>query len=161
MERFNIEEMYNKYFKTVYKFLLALTSNPDIAEELTQETFYKAMIKINTYRNECKLSTWLCQIAKNLWLNELKKQNKIVSMENDNIGLMKMQSNLEDDFLEEQDKQELYAKINKLDDDIKNIFFLKLSGNFTFKEIGEILGKSEVWARVNFYRGKQKLKGVE
>ena len=98
MERFNIEEMYNKYFKTVYRFLLALTSNPDIAEELTQETFYKAMIKINTYRKECKLSTWLCQIAKNLWLNELKKQNKIVSMENDNIELMKIQSNLEDDF---------------------------------------------------------------
>lgn len=161
MERFNIEEMYNKYFKTVYRFLLALTSNPDIAEELTQETFYKAMIKINTYRKECKLSTWLCQIAKNLWLNELKKQNKIVSMENDNIELMKIQSNLEDDFLEEQDKQELYAKINKLDDDTKHIFFLKLSGNFTFKEIGEILGKSEVWARVNFYRGKQKLKEVE
>ena len=73
----NIEEIYNDYFKIVKKYLFCLTGNNDIAEELTQETFYKAMLKINTFKGNCKMSVWLCQIAKNLWYNELKKNKKI------------------------------------------------------------------------------------
>ena len=79
----DIETIYKEYFQTVYKYLICLTHNEDIAEELTQETFYKAIQKINTFKNNCKISIWLCQIAKNLWYDELKKNKKIKDISED------------------------------------------------------------------------------
>ena len=65
----NIEKIYEEYSKIVYKYLFCLTNNKDISEELTQETFYKAILKIDTFKGKCKMSVWLCQIARNLWYN--------------------------------------------------------------------------------------------
>ena len=73
----DLEQIYKQYFETVNKYLFCLTHNSDISEELTQETFYKAVKKINTFKGECKMSVWLCQIAKNLWYDELKKNKKL------------------------------------------------------------------------------------
>ncbi len=70
----NMEEIYKEYFEMIKRYLFCLTHNNDIAEELTQETFYRAVKKINTFKGECKISVWLCQIAKNIWYNELKKK---------------------------------------------------------------------------------------
>lgn len=72
----NIEKIYEQHFKTVYKYLFCLTHNQDLSEELTQETFYKAVRKISTFKNDCKMSVWLCQIAKNLYYDELKRNKK-------------------------------------------------------------------------------------
>ena len=77
----DIEKIYKEYFETVNKYLFCLTKNNDISEELTQETFYKAVKKIDTYRGECKISVWLCQIAKNLWYDQCRKNKKIVNVE--------------------------------------------------------------------------------
>ena len=79
--RDNFEKIYVEYFDLVYKYLYCLTRNADIAEELAQETFYKAILKIHTFKNQSKISSWLCQIARNLWYNDLKKKQKI-SVEN-------------------------------------------------------------------------------
>ena len=73
----NIEQIYEEYFETVKRYLFCLTHNNDIAEEITQETFYRAVKKINTFKGECKISVWLCQIAKNIWYNELKKNKRM------------------------------------------------------------------------------------
>ena len=73
----DIGKIYEEYFEIVNKYLFCLTHNKDISEELTQETFYKAVKKIDTFKGDCKISVWLCQIAKNLWYNELKKNKKI------------------------------------------------------------------------------------
>ena len=73
----DFEKIYNDYFKLVYKYLLFLTNNADISEDLAQETFYKAITKIHTFKNKSKISTWLCQIAKNLLLNEVRHNKKI------------------------------------------------------------------------------------
>ena len=151
-----MEELYNEYFKMVYKYLIRLTHNNEIAEDLTQETFCKAIYRINTFKQDCKISTWLCTIAKNLWIDELKKNKKLDLANIDN--LIDKQFNLEEDFFREQDKRELYKKINELDELTKRIFYLKLVENLTFKEIGDIMGKNEVWARVKFYRAKLKIK---
>ena len=113
----NIEKIYKEYSKIVYKYLFCLTNNKDISEELTQETFYKAILKIDTFKGKCKMSVWLCQIARNLWYNTYKKQKKI-----------------------------------------KDVIYLRIHGNLSFKEIAEILGKTEGAVRVMFYRGKQQLK---
>lgn len=160
MQDADIEELYNEYFKTIYKYLICLTHSKEIAEDLTQETFCKAISKISMFRGECKISVWLCEIAKNLWFNELKKNKRIV-LTDDEKDLADMKYNIEDKFLLEQDKVELHKKIYNLDSQIKEIFYLRLFANLSFKEIGEIMGKSEVWARVNFYRGKEKMKESE
>ena len=157
MQDNDIEKLYNEYFKTVYKYLICLTHNKEIAEDLSQETFCKAIDKIDTFKGKCKISVWLCEIAKNLWLNELKKNKRIVLTEKQE-ELVDIKYNIEDRFLLEQDKIDLHKKIYNLDSQVKEIFYLKLFANLTFKEIGEIMGKSEVWARVNFYRGKEKIK---
>ena len=81
----NIEQIYKEYFGTVYKYLYCLTHNEDIAEELTQETFYRAIKSIHNFKNDCQISVWLCQIAKNLWYDELKKKDKIKSITQDEI----------------------------------------------------------------------------
>ena len=106
------------------------------------------------------MSVWLCEIAKNLWINELKKNKRITFLENEQ-DIVDVKYSVEEDFLLKQDKEDLYNRINNLDSQTKEIFYLKLFADLTFKEIGEIMGKSEVWARVNFYRGKQRMKESE
>lgn len=76
----NIEEIYKEYSTSVYKYLFCLTQNKEISEDLTQETFAIAVKDIKRFRGECKLSVWLCQIAKHLWYKELKKKNKIINV---------------------------------------------------------------------------------
>ena len=156
----NIEQIYNEYSKIVYKYLICLTHNQEIAEDLTQETFCKAIKHINNFQGKCKISVWLCEIAKNLWLNELKKMKRIstLDMEKEDIDVL---YNIEENFLEKQKIEWLYREIKKLDASTREIFYLKLFSNLTFKQIGKIKGKSEIWARVNYYRGKQKLKEVD
>ncbi len=156
----DIEQIYNEYSKIVYKYLICLTHNKEIAEDLTQETFCKAIKHINRFQGKCKISVWLCEIAKNLWLNELKKMKRIstLDMEKEDIDVL---YNIEEDFLEKQKIELLYREIKKLDASTREIFYLKLFSDLTFKQIGKIKGKSEVWARVNYYRGKQKLKEVD
>lgn len=158
MQEIDMEQIYNEHFKTVYKYLICLTHNKEIAEDLTQETFCKAIKKIDKFNGKCKISSWLCTIAKNLWLNELHKNNRTIS-EIDEM-YVDTKSNIEEEFLKKQDISELYKQITKLAEPVKDIFYLKLFANLSFKEIGEIMGKGEVWARVNFYRGKQKIKEV-
>ena len=154
----NIESIYKDYFQTIYKYLICLTHNEDIAEELTQETFYKKKQKINTFKNDCKISVWLCQIAKNLWYDELKKNKKIKNISEDEYFSIQMINDMEDNIILEESKKNLYKKINNLNEQIRTVIYLRIVGDLTFKEIGCILGKTENWARITFYRGKEKLK---
>jgi len=156
----NVEQIYQEQFDIVYRYLICLTHNKEIAEDLTQETFCKAIKNINNFQGKCKISVWLCEIAKNLWFNELRKMKKIssIEIEEESIDVL---YNIEEEFLMKQDLELLYSKIQKLDNSVREIFYMKLFSNLTFKQIGEIKGKSEVWARVNFYRGKQRIKEVK
>ena len=152
----DLEQIYKQYFETVNKYLFCLTHNSDISEELTQETFYKAVKKINTFKGECKMSVWLCQIAKNLWYDELKKNKKLENIEQ--TFSIQSEENLEEKIILNENKLELYKKLQKLDKQTREVIYLRITGELSFKEIGDILNKTENWARVTFYRGKQKLK---
>ena len=152
----NMEKIYEQYFETVNKYLFCLTRNYDMAEELTQETFYRAVKKIGTYRGDCKISVWLCQIAKNLWYDQCRKNKKIV---NKDFNLLEIEAqNIEDEVISNEEKIILYKRMQKLDEKTREVIYLRITGELSFKEIGDILNKSENWARVTFYRGKQKLK---
>lgn len=157
----NIEEIYKEYFEIVYKYLFCLTHNEDISEELTQETFYKAIKNINKFRGECKMSVWLCQIAKNLWYNQCKKNKKILDNSEDELLKISITESIDENIISNDEKINMYKKIQKLDETTRNVIYLRITGELSFKEIGTILNKSENWARVTFYRGKIKLKEEE
>lgn len=157
----SIEKIYEEYFETVNKYLFCLTHNNDISEELTQETFYKAVKKIDTYKGECKISVWLCQIAKNLWYDEYRKNKKIVNTEENYLLNLQALDTLEEQVISNDEKISLYKKMQLLDDKTREVMYLRITGELSFKEIGIILNKTENWARVTFYRGKNQLKEVD
>ena len=155
----NMDEIYKQYSNTVYKYLFCLTHSEDTAEELTQETFAIAVKKINKFKGNCKISVWLCQIAKHLWYKKLKKDKKEnnISFDELNIELIEKETT-EEIICKQEENIKLFKDIQKLDDISREIIYLRIFGNLNFIEIGEILGKTPNWARVTFYRAKEKLK---
>lgn len=156
----DIEKIYEEYFETVNKYLFCLTHNNDISEELTQETFYRAVKKIHTYKGECKISVWLCQIAKNLWYDQCRKNKKIVDTQ-EPIEKVQALDILEEQVILKHEKISLYQKMQSLDERTREVIYLRITGELSFKEIGMILNQTENWARVTFYRGKNQLKEVD
>ena len=157
----NMEQIYEEYFETVNKYLFCLTHDRDISEELTQETFYKAVNKIHTYKGKCKISVWLCEIAKNLWYDECRKNRKMIKTDQEELLVIQAIENLEDTVILNEEKMNLYKKMQSLDEQTREVMYLRITGELSFKEIGIILNKTENWARVTFYRGKQKIKEVD
>lgn len=159
-----MEEIYRRYSKMIYGFLFSKCADADTAEELTQETFYQAMKSIDRFRGESSVSTWLCGIAVNVWQQHLRKQAKTrtdISLDNlestSDMQLSKSPS-AEQLCLEKLSTFELLELLHKLDDPMREVMYLRLMGELSFKEIGQIMQQSENWARVTFYRGKEKLK---
>ena len=155
----NIEEIYKEYAKTVYKYVFCLTGDKEVAEEIVQETFLVAVKDINKFRGDCKISTWLCQISKYIWYKKLKKDRKKNEISLDTIK----NSILSDESIDEQlygkeMKLKILKQVQKLDKETKDVMYLRLLGNFKFKEIAQIMGKSVDWAKVTFFRGKKKIK---
>lgn len=149
---YDIEDICNKYYKNVYKYLISLSHNPNTAEELTQETFCIAIKEINRFKGNCEIITWLCIIAKHLYYQYCKKniyENVDNIMESSSISI-------EDNYIFNQDKLELYKGLQKISENERNVIYLRLLGH-SFKEISEIIGKNETWAKVVFHRGKKDL----
>lgn len=154
-----MQEIYKRYSIIVYRYLYSLTKNRALSEELMQETFYDAIKGINKFKGECKISVWLCQIAKNKWKDYLSKSKKlnIVPINND-IETLLFEDTISESLEKREELIQLYTEIHKLDENTREVFYLRLNCEFSFREIGKILGKSEEWARITFYRGKIKLK---
>lgn len=156
----NMEQIYEEHFETVNKYLFCLTHNKDISEELTQETFYRAIKKIDTYKEECQISVWLCQIAKNLWYDQCRKNKKVINEENELFNEQTLNT-LEEQVILDDERIDLYKRMQKLDEKTREVLYLRLTGELSFKEIGIILNRTENWASVTFYRGKNKLMEVD
>lgn len=135
----NIEDIYVEYFDLVYKYLYCLTQNSDLAEELTQDTFFKAIMNIHTFKNQSKISTWLCQIAKNLYFDELRKKKKISDTAQDIFDYINIDESIENKFISDEEHSELNIKIDSLDDMTKKVIYLHIYDDLTFKEIGKVL----------------------
>ncbi len=162
MDKQRMEQVYEENAKAVYKYLFCLTHNADLAEELTQETFYQAMKGIDRFRGECKISVWLCQIAKRLWYRELEKRKTEQVPISEMTEELRAFDDIENDYLLNVEKVEIFRLLHNLDETTREVMYLRLTGELSFAEIGNIMEKSENWARVTFYRGKQKLmKGRE
>ena len=160
----DIEKLYREYFTPVYRYTLSLVHDPDMAEEITQETFFRALKKINDYRGEASLKVWLCQIARNLSFDSLKRQSKTTALtkhddESDDYELPAgSESNPEEQLLRKQTAMKIHRILHDLKEPYKEVFQLRTFGDLSFAEIGELFGKSESWARVTYYRSRMMIK---
>ena len=150
----SMEQIYLSHAKTVYAFLLTKTQNPDLAEELTQETFYQAVKSIHKFKEQSRVSTWLCGIARNVWFDHLRKQKGRADFEEaEEIAV----PSAEEEVFCSWDQLSVMKLLHHLEDPMREVMYLRLTGSLTFGQIGEIMGKSENWARVTFYRGKERI----
>lgn len=149
-----MDEIYQRYAVTVYKFLLSKTGSEDLSEELTQETFYQAVKSIGRYDESCSVSTWLCAIAKNQLSAYYRKHPKTEALE-ENIRTV---SSAEESVIEAENRVRLLRKLHSCPEPYREVLYLRIFGDLSFREIGEIMAFSENRARVTFYRGKEKLR---
>ena len=150
----SMDEIYRAHSQTVYRYLLSLTHDADLSEEVTQETFYQAVKSVEHFDGSCKVATWLCSIAKNMLQSYCRKHPVLDVLEETNVS----SGSPEAEVLAKASEVGLLRKLHLLDEAMREVMYLRLYGNLSFREIGEILSKTENWARVTFYRGKEKLK---
>lgn len=151
----DFEKIYSEYFDTVFQYTFSLCKDEAWAEELTQEAFFKALKSIGSFRGECKLSVWLCQIAKNTFYTAAKRQQRQVDYPLDTIPVTE---SIEQKLLNKETAFELHKLLHRLDAPYKEVFWMRTFGELSFAEIGSLFGKSESWARVTYHRSKLKIK---
>jgi RNA polymerase sigma-70 factor (ECF subfamily) len=155
-----MEKLYREHASTVFRYVMSLSHDQSVAEEITQDTFCKAIRSIHRFEGTCKISVWLCQIAKHLWYQHLEKEKRRPGALPDELP--DTRESLEAKVLREETRLEVYQAVHLLEDPYREVMLLRISGEFSFREIGEIMQKSENWARVTFFRAKEKIaKGLQ
>lgn len=149
----DMEEFYRSNYRIVFCYLFSLCQDRHRAEDLTQETFIRALRKIDTFDERMKASTWLCTIGRNLFLNEVKKEHRQTSLEE--VILIDSDSP-EQMLLRRETAAVLLRLISELEEPKKQVFLLRCQG-LSFREIGDALGRTETWARVTYFRTKESL----
>ena len=151
----DFDRIYREYFSEVYKFTLTLCQSSTLAEEITQETFFKALKNIDRFNGNCKISTWLCQIAKNTYYSHSKKEGRQSDF---NLSFEISDKSLEERFTDKETAYSIHEVLHKLKEPYKEIFWLRTFGDLSFAQIGTLFDKSENWARVTYYRAKIMIK---
>jgi len=146
------EDIYQENYPIVYGYLLSLCGDIPLAEDLAAETFFKAFLRPRRYDGQCKLSTWLCTIGRNLYLNERTRQLRSRRLSPPPATV----SGPEELLLEKEQVAQLYRAAQQLEPPYGQVFFMRLEG-LSFRQIGEAMGKTENWARVTFFRAKVKI----
>lgn len=149
------EKLFHNFTPVVYRYVLSLCRNEDLAEELTSETFYQAYLHIGKFRGDCKVETWLCQIAKNAFFKEQRRIKRTIQK-----GDMEERPAEMEEFAAVDNRLqilEVHKQLHGLKEPYREVFMLRIFGELTFREIADICGKTESWAKVTFYRAKNKL----
>lgn len=149
----DFERIYGENFPRVYGFLVRLCRNESLAEELTQETFFKAMRSMNTFTGSCRVDVWLCQIAKNAYYDHCRRQKKRADAPPD----IESPHRVEDALMDREQAMSLHEKLHALDEPYKEVFMLRVFGELDYAQIARLFGKTESWARVTYHRAKTKL----
>jgi RNA polymerase sigma-70 factor, ECF subfamily len=154
----DFEALYRQYAKQLFRYLVCLSGDRQLAEELLQETFYQAINSIFRFKGNSKVSTWLYQIAKNVYLKHISKARKGRMTSLDDIENVASPELLDAAIIEEEQNSNLTAALNKLNDPFREIICLRVFNELSFKEVGELFSRSEGWARTTFYRAKLQLR---
>lgn len=154
------EQVYRAHYPSVYRFVLGLSRDSALAEEIAQETFFRAIKKIGDFRGNCSLNTWLCQIAKNLYFSHVRKFGRVRALfggvlpESDHAGV-------EESLMDKQAAKKLHHALHALREPYKEVFSLRVFAELSFQEIAALFLKTESWARVTYYRAKGMLQVPE
>lgn len=149
----DFEAVYRQYFADVYKYVLALSRDAATAEEVTQETFFKALSAIGSFRGDCQLRVWLCQIARNQYLTLCRERKRFPDGEGEPAD-----GGVEERFADADAARRLHVLLHGLPEPYKEVFSLRTFGELPFAQIGELFGRTESWARVTYFRARQRLK---
>lgn len=150
----DFEKVYDLYFRDVYKYALSLSRDPLVAEEVTQETFFKALKAIDSFDGKCRLYVWLCQIAKNTYFSMRSKKRDTGGLPEE----MSSDESLEERLLTEEAAFEIHQILHRLEEPYKEVFSLRTFGELPFRKIGALFGKTESWARVTYHRARLRIK---
>ena len=151
----DFDQIYADYYSEVYKFVLSLCQNHSLAEEITQESFFKALKSIDSFNGNCKISTWLCKIARNTLFSYTKKHNRQVDYP---LDIILSDENIEEQFADKEIAYAIHKVLHKLNEPYKEVFWLRIFGELSFAQIGALFEKTESWARVTYYRAKIMIK---
>ena len=147
------QEVYELYFRDVYKYVLALCRDEHMAEEVTQETFFMALKSIDAFRGQCKLYVWLCQIAKNTFFSIAAKNRRAEEVLPEDT-----EDALERALMTKESAFEIHRLLHGLEEPYKEVFSLRVFGELSFQQIGQLFGKTESWARVTYHRTRLKIR---
>ena len=151
------QEVYEQYCKSVYRYLLSLSGSEDLAEELLQETFYQAFLHIDQFEGRSSLYTWLCQIGKNAWLKECRRNRRFTGDSLEKLVLFSHDLPPETLFLKKEEYHHVRQAVLNLPEPYRDVFILHVYGDVKLKEIAASYGKSESWAKVTYYRARQQI----
>lgn len=150
------EQIYTTYFHDVYLYIRKLSNSEHIAEEITSETFFKAMNSIDSFRGDCDIRVWLCQIAKNCYYSYLKKADRTESI--DNVDIAEQSASFEERIFRHDTAIQIQKILHDVPEPYKEVFMWRVYAELSFKQIGQIFGKSENWACVTYHRARNKIK---
>ena len=152
----DFQEVYNLYFRDVYRYALSLCRNESVAEEITQETFFKTLAKLDSFDGRCKVSVWLCQIAKNTYISMCRRNKHLEN--NSHAELTPSNGNIEEIIFDKETAFAIHKVLHTLEEPYKEVFSLRTFGELSFKQIAELFEKTETWARVTYHRARLKIK---
>ena len=153
------EKIYRTYFNDVFRYIRRLSNDEHVAEEITADTFFRAMRSIDGFRGDCDIRVWLCQIAKNCYLSYLKKQGRVESIEDvDILNVSGAHENIEEQFVRQEEAVHIREILHKIPEPYKEVFMWRVFAELSFKQIGQMFGKSENWACVTYHRARSKIK---
>lgn len=155
----DVEQIYKQYFQDVYLFALSLSRDRQIAEEITQETFARAVKSIDQFKGNCKISVWLCQIAKNTYFKHMDKQKRLhIGELHENTG--ENDPTLEQKLIDQAEALRIHKLLHNLKEPYKEVFMLRVFGELSFGQISEVFGRTESWARVTFHRARSSIQDL-
>ena len=155
----DFEKIYNEYFNDVYLYIKRLSGDEHIAEDITSETFFKALKSIDSFRGECEIRVWLCQIAKNSYYTYIKKNSKIQDVEEaELINLPDNKNNVENEVQSKLQAFAIQKVLHEIDEPYREVFMWRVYADLSFKEIAGIFNKNENWACVTYHRARKLIK---
>ena len=152
-----LEEIYRKYFGDVYRFIKKLSGDEDLAEDITSETFFKAMNSLDSFRGDCDIRIWLCQIAKNLYYTRAKRLGKTDSLDDTDAGIPAGDIPIDVRIAEADEADRMKRILHQMDEPYREVFMWRVYGEMSFRQIGSLFGKTENWACVTYHRARSRI----
>ena len=156
MKKNTAEKLYEAFYMKVFSYVMTLAKDQDDAMEITQETFFRAITTDKEFRGESESYTWLCAIAKNIFIDEKRRQSRQAEVED--VERPDTKNNIEKELIDKETSIRIHRILHTLDEPYKEVFQLRTFGELSFNEIGSIFGKTESWARVTYHRARLKIR---